>query len=94
MNSIIFIQVNCYLHFRDKDSIFAVPPEYPALFDKWGRQLNGTVGPLDEGDEVQLTCRVIGGNDIPLCLLLVYLMTSIALLRLEKFILDVVEVCG
>ncbi|XP_066907688.1 nephrin [Halyomorpha halys] len=42
-----------------------VPPEYPALFDKWGRQLNGTVGPLDEGDEVQLTCRVIGGKPEP-----------------------------
>ncbi|CAH1393936.1 unnamed protein product [Nezara viridula] len=43
----------------------SVPPEYPALFDKWGRQLNGTVGPLDEGDEVQLTCRVIGGKPEP-----------------------------
>nr|CAD7259735.1 unnamed protein product [Timema shepardi] len=39
-----------------------VPPEQPAIFDRWGRQLNSTVGPHDEGDDVMLTCRVIGGR--------------------------------
>ncbi|XP_073999572.1 sidestep II transmembrane protein [Rhodnius prolixus] len=43
----------------------AVPPEYPAVFDKWGKQLNTTIGPHDEGDEVSLTCRVVGGKPEP-----------------------------
>ncbi|XP_024082683.1 hemicentin-1 [Cimex lectularius] len=42
-----------------------VPPEYPAVFDKWGKQLNTTIGPHDEGDEVTLTCRVVGGKPEP-----------------------------
>lgn len=39
-----------------------VPPELPKIIDHWGRQLNTTVGPHNEGDDVILTCRVIGGE--------------------------------
>lgn len=42
--------------------LLVVPPEKPTLYDRWGRQLNKSVGPHDEGDDVQLTCRVIGGK--------------------------------
>ncbi|XP_022183583.1 hemicentin-1-like [Myzus persicae] len=42
-----------------------VPPEHPVVFDRLGRQLNMTVGPLDEGDGIALICRVIGGNPPP-----------------------------
>ncbi|KAF6215884.1 hypothetical protein GE061_000219 [Apolygus lucorum] len=42
-----------------------VPPEYPTVYDKWGKQLNTTIGPHDEGDEVSLTCRVVGGKPEP-----------------------------
>ncbi|XP_065206080.1 synaptogenesis protein syg-2-like isoform X2 [Planococcus citri] len=42
-----------------------VPPEKPTLYDRFGRQLNKTVGPHDEGDDIMLTCRVIGGNPEP-----------------------------
>jgi hypothetical protein len=40
----------------------SVPPELPTIIDHWGRQLNTTVGPHSEGDDVILTCRVIGGE--------------------------------
>lgn len=46
----------------------AVPPEHPLVLNRWGRQLNGTIlGPMEEGDDIMLTCRVVGGkpkNDI------------------------------
>ncbi|XP_069700710.1 neural cell adhesion molecule 2-like [Periplaneta americana] len=42
-----------------------VPPEHPKVIDHWGRQLNTTVGPHNEGDDVILTCRVIGGKPEP-----------------------------
>ncbi|XP_050440187.1 kin of IRRE-like protein 3 isoform X2 [Adelges cooleyi] len=42
-----------------------VPPEHPVVFDKWGRQLNHTIGPLDEHDHVALICHVTGGNPPP-----------------------------
>ncbi|XP_026480006.1 hemicentin-1-like [Ctenocephalides felis] len=43
-----------------------VPPEIPAVLDRWGRQLNGTqLGPHEEGDDVMLTCRVVGGRPPP-----------------------------
>ncbi|GLG98679.1 Uncharacterized protein GBIM_05288 [Gryllus bimaculatus] len=42
-----------------------LPPEQPVVLDHWGRQLNATVGPHDEGDDVMLTCRVIGGKPEP-----------------------------
>jgi len=32
------------------------------VYDGWGRELNGTVGPLAEGDDVALICRVTGGK--------------------------------
>lgn len=40
-----------------------VPPEYPLVLNRWGLQLNGTtLGPMEEGDDIQLTCRVVGGK--------------------------------
>jgi hypothetical protein len=42
-----------------------VPPEQPTILDKWGRQLNGTVGPHEEGDDITLTCRTVGGHPQP-----------------------------
>ncbi|XP_044745589.1 neural cell adhesion molecule 2 [Coccinella septempunctata] len=42
-----------------------VPPEQPTIFDKWGRQLNTTVGPHEEGDDIILTCRTVGGHPQP-----------------------------
>lgn len=42
---------------------FPVPPEYPLVLNRWGRQLNGTIlGPMEEGDDIMLTCRVVGGK--------------------------------
>ncbi|KAG5676002.1 hypothetical protein PVAND_005857 [Polypedilum vanderplanki] len=41
-------------------------PEYPVILNRWGRQLNGTIlGPKEEGDDVLLTCRVVGGRPPP-----------------------------
>lgn len=38
-------------------------PESPIILDRWGRVINNTViGPLEEGDDVILSCRVIGGS--------------------------------
>lgn len=43
----------------------SVPPEDPVVLDGWGRPLNSsTIGPKEEGDDVTLTCRVIGGMNI------------------------------
>ncbi|XP_037903689.1 nephrin-like [Hermetia illucens] len=43
-----------------------IPPEHPIVLDRWGRQLNETMlGPLEEGDDLMLTCRVIGGRPQP-----------------------------
>lgn len=46
--------------------MFSVPPEQPTILDKWGRQLNGTVGPFTEDQEVVLTCRTVGGHPEPI----------------------------
>nr|CAI5858941.1 unnamed protein product [Callosobruchus analis] len=43
----------------------SVPPEHPTILDQWGRQLNGTVGPHEEGDDITLTCRTVGGHPQP-----------------------------
>lgn len=43
----------------------SVPPEQPTILDKWGRLLNGTVGPHREGDDITLTCRTVGGHPEP-----------------------------
>ncbi|KAF7286927.1 hypothetical protein GWI33_003193 [Rhynchophorus ferrugineus] len=42
-----------------------VPPEAPIILDKFGRHLNGTEGPHEVGDDVTLTCRVVGGHPQP-----------------------------
>lgn len=39
-----------------------VLPESPVILDRWGRQLNGTkIGPMQEGEDIILSCRVVGG---------------------------------
>ncbi|CAO1395992.1 unnamed protein product [Diamesa serratosioi] len=41
-------------------------PEPPIILDRWGRIINRTtVGPMEEGDEIILTCRVVGGRPQP-----------------------------
>ncbi|XP_031617439.1 nephrin-like isoform X2 [Contarinia nasturtii] len=43
-----------------------IPPEYPLVLNRWGHQLNGTIlGPMEEGDDIVLTCRVTGGRPQP-----------------------------
>ena len=45
------------------NNLFSVLPEQPIVLDQWGRQLNGTMlGPKLEGDNVMITCRVVGGE--------------------------------
>ncbi|KAH9369244.1 hypothetical protein HPB48_003088 [Haemaphysalis longicornis] len=39
-------------------SVFAVPPGDPVILDEDGKQLQGLVGPFNEGDPLQLTCQV------------------------------------
>lgn len=62
-----------------------VPPEYPLVLNRWGHQLNGTIlGPMEEGDDIVLTCRVTGGkprNSIPSTVLffVLYLHTELPL---------------
>lgn len=43
----------------------SVPPEQPTIWDQRGRQLNGSVGPQEEGDDITLTCRTVGGHPQP-----------------------------
>lgn len=41
----------------------SVLPENPIILDRWGRNINRTtIGPMEEGDDVILSCRVIGGE--------------------------------
>ncbi|XP_030555042.1 neural cell adhesion molecule 1 isoform X1 [Drosophila novamexicana] len=41
-------------------------PEQPIILDRWGRQQNGTkLGPKQEGDDIVITCRVVGGRPQP-----------------------------
>ncbi|XP_060810610.1 nephrin-like [Amyelois transitella] len=43
-----------------------VPPEKPVVVDRWGRVINTTtLGPHEEGQDVLLTCRVLGGRPEP-----------------------------
>lgn len=35
------------------------------ILDRWGRILNGSVGPHEEGDDVMMTCRTVGGHPEP-----------------------------
>ncbi|CRL00448.1 CLUMA_CG013711, isoform A [Clunio marinus] len=41
-------------------------PEQPVVLDRWGRQLNSTkIGPKQEGEDIILSCRVVGGRPQP-----------------------------
>lgn len=43
-----------------------IPPEPPVILDRWGRVINSTtIGPKEEGDDLLLTCRVVGGRPQP-----------------------------
>ncbi|XP_055632981.1 synaptogenesis protein syg-2-like [Toxorhynchites rutilus septentrionalis] len=43
-----------------------IPPEPPVVLDRWGRVINSTIiGPKEEGDDILLTCRVVGGRPQP-----------------------------
>lgn len=41
-----------------------MPPEQPTILER-GRKLNGSVGPHEEGDDISLTCRTVGGHPEP-----------------------------
>uniref|UniRef100_A0A336MAP7 CSON014513 protein n=1 Tax=Culicoides sonorensis TaxID=179676 RepID=A0A336MAP7_CULSO len=44
----------------------SILPEQPIVLDRWGVQLNGTkLGPKQEGDDLMITCRVVGGRPQP-----------------------------
>lgn len=46
-----------------KKNFFPVLPEQPVVLDRWGRQLNSTkIGPKQEGEDIILSCRVVGGK--------------------------------
>ncbi|XP_058059967.1 nephrin-like [Anopheles bellator] len=43
-----------------------IPPSQPVILDRWGRVINSTIiGPKEEGDDILLTCRVVGGRPQP-----------------------------
>lgn len=48
-----------------KCPFISVPPESPIILDKWGRHLNGSVGPHEVGEDLILTCRTVGGHPKP-----------------------------
>ena len=51
----------------DKILFLLIPvlPEQPVVLDRWGRQLNSTkIGPMQEGEDIILSCRVVGGEKV------------------------------
>jgi hypothetical protein len=68
MKCLIYCLLSTFLSYKvtllltKRYSFVSVPPALPTIIDHWGRQLNTTVGPHNEGDDVILTCRVIGGE--------------------------------
>lgn len=54
--------VNKYLSFSIQISVL---PEHPVVLNQWGQQLNSSkLGPKEEGDDIVLNCRVVGGKFI------------------------------
>ncbi|EEC20032.1 sidestep protein, putative, partial [Ixodes scapularis] len=45
--------------------ILFIPPGEPVILDEDGKQLQGLVGPFNEGDPLQLTCQVDVGKPRP-----------------------------
>ncbi|KFB43447.1 AGAP008320-PA-like protein [Anopheles sinensis] len=38
-------------------------PSQPVILDRWGRVINSTIiGPKEKGDDITLTCGVVGGK--------------------------------
>ncbi|CAK1602643.1 unnamed protein product [Parnassius mnemosyne] len=61
-----FHVIECFIRIVLIFNAFAVPPEKPVVVDRWGRVINTTtLGPHEEGDDVLLTCRVLGGRPEP-----------------------------
>ncbi|KAL3287263.1 hypothetical protein HHI36_001739 [Cryptolaemus montrouzieri] len=62
------LKVRCstWVQVSPRDKQRKIPPEQPTILDKWGRQLNNTVGPHEVGDDITLTCRTVGGHPQPL----------------------------
>jgi hypothetical protein len=55
---IFFTYIHTYIY-----SNITVLPESPVVLDRWGRQLNSTkIGPMQEGEDIILSCRVVGGK--------------------------------
>ncbi|XP_055644329.1 neural cell adhesion molecule 1-like [Toxorhynchites rutilus septentrionalis] len=51
--------------FRYNLSIIILP-EHPVVLNQWGQHLNTSkLGPKEEGDDIVLTCRVVGGRPQP-----------------------------
>ncbi|XP_050679951.1 nephrin-like isoform X2 [Leptidea sinapis] len=40
-------------------------PSKPVIFDEFGNEITGVVGPYNEGDDFKLICTVTGGNPMP-----------------------------
>jgi hypothetical protein len=49
------------VHVDDIFLIFSVPPQQPILLDGKGTPVGSMLGPLSEGESVELTCRTFGG---------------------------------
>lgn len=62
INNIHFVIPTIMYIIESIHNILTVQPEQPAILDMWGRILNGTSGPYEEGDNLALTCRVTGGT--------------------------------
>uniref|UniRef100_A0A182R0P9 Uncharacterized protein n=1 Tax=Anopheles farauti TaxID=69004 RepID=A0A182R0P9_9DIPT len=42
--------------------MIAAASQHPVVLSQWGQQLNSSkLGPKEEGDDIVLTCRVVGG---------------------------------
>lgn len=55
--------VNVINYSKFVSNSISVLPERPIILDRFGVQLNGTtIGPIEEGDDMTLVCRVIGGK--------------------------------
>ncbi|CAN8014761.1 unnamed protein product, partial [Ixodes persulcatus] len=65
-------EYRCRVDFRKARSVntvinlkVIVPPGEPVILDEDGKQLQGLVGPFNEGDPLQLTCQVDVGKTSP-----------------------------
>lgn len=52
----------CQISFNFINVLFPVPPHQLLIYDNSGRDVQKTVGPLEEGADLVLTCEVRGGK--------------------------------